>query len=363
MGAGRVLGTGVERFAAVVHLGCRRVRVRSSRRERICVRRARAPAVRSPKPGPSELSARSLTLMLTAVAAFAGMSACVKILREHGMSTPETVVYRMAPGLPVLWLIMRPKRAPLRPRRAMLVGGRTVLGALSMACSFFAVQGLSLLQHTVLHLAQPVFVAGLSPLVLRERLRGTAALALGLALLGALMVIRPDRALAELGLVSPMFGAVGLGAAVFSAFAHLTIRMATGLDRDSRRSWASSLTDSPREAPETIVFHFALWSSVAGLVAGWGAGGFRSLPATLAPSHAAMAIAGMAGLGLVGQLLMSRAYALSPAPRVAMVGYAGIPISLAIDVLAWGAPANPSALVGAVVMVLAGALLLARGPD
>ena len=294
--------------------------------------------------------------MVTAVACFAGMAACVKLLREQGMSTAETVVYRMAPGLPWLWLEMRLRRAPVWPRRGTLVAIRTIFGGAAMGCSFFAVQGLTLLQHMVLHLAQPVFVAGIAPPVLRERLRGAALVALALALGGALVVIRPDQALGELGRVSLLFGGAGLAAAVFSAFAHLAIRMATG--PVSPDALGVSLARAEPDAPETLVFHFALWISLVGLVSGLATGGFRELPTGLTLSGSLGAIGGMAGMGVLGQLLMSRAYARWPAPRVALIGYAGIPMSVAIDAVAWGAPVTASDALGAMAMVVAGVLLL-----
>src|SRR5690606_38132388 len=119
------------------------------------------------------------------------------------------------------------------PRRPGVVALRSVFGGLSMATYFWAVESLSLFQNTVFQLTQPVFVAVLSPMVLRERLRGAAVLALALGLAGALIVTVPPDALLRGSLVAALVGVsllpagVRLSSAIFSALAHLTIRMAT----------------------------------------------------------------------------------------------------------------------------------------
>jgi drug/metabolite transporter (DMT)-like permease len=228
-----------------------------------------------------------------------------------------------------------------------------------MSTNFWAVQYLTLVQNTVLHLAQPVFVATLSPVVLRERLRGAAIVALVLALLGALAVIRPDHHLTGAAVIVPLVpGIVGLLSALFSAMAHMTVRMATGLMKTTR--WPP-LNAEP-DAPETVVFHFTLNVTLVALLIGVAQGGFQSLPDGMTLLETGWKIAAMAGLGATGQLMMSRAYAAAPAPAVAMVGYAGIPASMVLDLVAWGAPVTGSSLVGALMMVGAGVLLVRAQP-
>ncbi|RMG96666.1 MAG: hypothetical protein D6705_10655 [Deltaproteobacteria bacterium] len=296
--------------------------------------------------------------MLGAVACFATMAAFVKQGRAVGMSTTETMVYRMAPGL--LWIAveLRRTRAPWRPRRKTATRLRTLFGVLAMAGSFYAVSGLTLLQHTILHLLQPVFVSILAPLLLRERLRGAALAALALALAGALVAIRPDRAVGEMATMSWRFGLVGLAAAVASALAHITVRLATGrLGGRSSFGWLRYADEGPPDPPETVVLHFTLWGSALALAAGVATGDFRGLPPTVATTEAIGLIAGMAGFGVLGQLLMSRAYAKTHAPLVAVVAYAAIPISIGLDALLWGTPVSVSGAIGTVLMVVAGALL------
>jgi drug/metabolite transporter (DMT)-like permease len=78
-------------------------------------------------------------------------------------------------------------------------------------------------------------------------------------------------------------------------------------------------------------------------------------------TEAAWKIAGMAGFGLAGQLLMTRAYDRTQAPIVAVVAYSSIPLSFVLDAALWGATGSVATAVGAVMMVLAGILLIRGG--
>jgi drug/metabolite transporter (DMT)-like permease len=293
-----------------------------------------------------------LLLMLASAIAFVVMNAFVKDLRDHGMGTLEVMVWRTAPGLPFLWLELRLRGLPVRPRRPRVVALRTVFGCVAMFTNFWAVQKLALVQHTVIQLTQPVWVAIVSPSLLRERLRGAAVLALLLALAGAVVVLLPagtgDLVIVMMPIVP---GLVGLVSACSSAFAPVMLRSATApLDAAMDRT-------EPADAPETVVLHFTLVVSIVGTLLGLATGELRSLPAGLGLGDTAWRIAVMAALGLVGQLMMSRAYARAEAPAIAIVAYAGIPVAAIVDAFVWHTPLGWTTGVGASVMIVAGWLL------
>lgn len=291
----------------------------------------------------SESPARSrlgLLWMLLATCCFVGMAAFVKLLREDGLTTSETMLWRMLPGLPLVWLELRLRGHRLWPEAPRLIVQRALLGLGAMGCYFYALRALTMIENAVLHLLQPVFVAVLSPVLLDERLRRSAVVALVIALTGALVVIRPDQALrAEVPLLPVV---VGIAAAVFSALAHITVRKATAKD-----------------PPERVVFWFTL---IAAALAGAGAlvrGELvNGLPPGLALGEGVAKIAGMAGLGLAGQLLMTRAYGRAAAPMVAIVAYASIPLSVILDAAAWGVMPGIGEAVGSLLMAVAGVLLV-----
>lgn len=307
--------------------------------------------------------ALGLLLMLGSVVAFTVMGALVKDLREHGMGTFATIVWRTAPGLPFVALELHLRRLPWRPRRPRVVALRTVFGALAMTTNFWAVQALALVQHTVVHLLQPVAVAIFSPLLLGERLRGAAVAALLLALAGSLVVLVPPDWIAAGSLAGAVAmplvpGLAGVSSAIFSALAHIQLRLATGTDVPTRLD-----PGAPPDAPETVVLHFTLVVSILASGIGLALGEFSSLPVGLDLAATIGRVSAMALAGLAGQLMMSRAYARVEAPVVAIVAYAAIPLSAAIDAFVWGAPVGVTAYVGAAAMVLAGVVLSSSRSD
>lgn len=277
--------------------------------------------------------------MLGATAAIVAMNSCAKLLREDGFSTAEIIFYRTTPGLLWLWLELRHRRVSLRPVRSDLVLLRSLFGVIAMAANFYAVHTLALVQNQVLHLMQPVFVAMFAPLVLRERLHQLAFVALVLGASGALLVLAPQGDLSALPLIPAL---VGLAGAVSSALAHVTIRKT-----------------SATEAPEVVVFHFALHASLLGLLWGISSGELR-LANVASPGHLAL-VAGTAFFGTLGQLLMTRAYGQAPASVIAIVAYAAIPLSLLLDLLLWSAPFGLVSVAGAALMIAAG-FVLTRTP-
>lgn len=288
----------------------------------------------------SEASGRlGLLWMLLATTSFVGMAAFVKLLREDGLTTSEVMFWRVAPGL--IWvsieLHLRGQRLwPKMPRTILL---RSLAGLGAMTGYFYALRFLTLIENAVLHLLQPVFVAVLSPMILGERLQRSALLALVLALIGALVVIRPDLAWRANIPMLPMIA--GIAAALSSALAHILVRKATA-----------------RDSPELVVFWFTVVIGVSALFMGLARGELiTGLPDGLELGEATWKIAGMAGLGLAGQLLMTRAYGRAAAPVVAIVAYASIPLSIVLD-LAWGVRPGLDDALGSLLMVVAGAVLV-----
>lgn len=278
--------------------------------------------------------------MLAATAAFVAMSVCVKLLREAGLSTAEVIFFRTGPGLLWLWWTLRVHHQSLRPVRRDLVYLRSVLGIAAMATSFYAVQSLTLVQHNVLGLLQPVFIALLAPLLLAEPMRRIVVAALVLAGSGALLVLAPG---ADLGVVPLLPACFGVASALLSAGAHMVIR----------RSMAT-------ESAEVVVFHFAVHATVFGMLWGISQGDFFARIAEHVSGDTLITLLALSLFGVLGQLAMTRAYAHAPASLVAIVAYAGIPMSIAGDVLLWGAHPALASGFGVLFMIAAGVLLTRR---
>lgn len=290
--------------------------------------------------------------MFASVVCFMAMSVLVKLVREAGMPTAELMLWRMAPGAIVVLAQMRRRAIPLRPRRPGAVFARSVCGGVAMALYFWALARLSLLQFAVLGLSQPVFVALVAIPLLGERLRPSALAALVLAFGGAVLVVVPDAALAgastDLSGIPLLPALAGLAYALLSATAHAFVRRAT-----------RPTSDGPGpDAPETVVLYFSVLVAVAAAVAAVADGPLQGPPSSMSDLAGYGALLGIATTGVVGQLLLSAAYARTNAPETAMVGYARIPLGFGADVLLWGAMADVSGLLGALGVVVAGGLLV-----
>lgn len=291
-----------------------------------------------------EVGARRLGLlwMLLATTCFVGMSAMVKVLREDGLTTNEVVFWRTAPGIAWVVVELRVRGQKLWPNDPRPVLLRSFVGLAAMLAHFYALRFLTLIENAVLGLLQPVFVAVLAPVMLAERLQRGAVVALGVAVLGALVAIQPDEpSVGETNFSTLAPIVVGAMASLFSALAHVMVRKSIA-----------------RDSPELVVFWFTLVVSASALVVGLVSGDFLAgLPSGLELDAAIWKIGTMAALGLAGQLFMTRAYGRAAAPVVAMVAYASIPLSILLD-LAWGVVPGVEETAGSLLVIAAGFMLV-----
>ncbi len=291
--------------------------------------------------------------MLGAVACFIGMSTLVKLAREAGLATTEVMLWRMLPGIPLVAAWMHWRGIAWRPRRPGPVLLRSIFGGCAMGLYFWALSSLTLLQHSVIGLSQPVLVAVVAAPLLGERLRGAALLTLPIALAGAALVVLPDAVLLDGDLSAlhglPLWATVAaFGSATCSAIAHVLIRRATGpVDGAGREP----------DAPQTVVLWFAIVVSAGLLVLTAVRGELPELVSTAPTPYALGLLLPMAGLGVVGQLMLSAAYTRVAAPTIAVVGYARMPLGLLADVVVWSALAGVSGLLGAGLVLVAGWVL------
>ena len=276
--------------------------------------------------------------MFGATAAFAAMQAFAKVARLRGLDTIDVMFYRSAPGLPFLWWALRRRGHGLLPEEPFDVAVRSVLGALAMGTNFAALRGLTLAQFSTLGLSHPVFVALVSPHLLGEAGKRHRWVALPIALAGALVLLLPGLASHRM----PLWPSVlALASAAFAALAQIWVRKATASD-----------------PAERVVFHFAALVSVVSAGTGLSQGHFTTLPSAVTPSGLLWLVTGLAGLGTVGQVLMTRAYSHGEASSVSLVAYAGILLSMIFDYVVWGVLPAPSAILGALMMVAAGVVLI-----
>jgi drug/metabolite transporter (DMT)-like permease len=278
--------------------------------------------------------------MVCATLSLVAMQAVVKDARASGLDPSAVMFFRTAPGLPFLWWVLHRRGQRLSPDRPGNLFVRALFGSLAMATNFTAMRYMSLGQFAILQLSQPVFVALIAPLLLKERVRAAIWLAMTLAGSGALVLLVPENHESP---VTAWAATLGVTSALSSAFAMIWVRKATATD-----------------PAERVVFYFAAWVSVVSLLVGLSRGSFSYFLSAAEPPRLALWTLGMAGFGTLGQVLMTRAYVHGEATMVAIVGYSGVLFSMLLDYALFDVAPVESALMGAGLMVAAAVIIVRK---
>ena len=289
-----------------------------------------------PRPGPPpapDAPRLALAYMASASASLAVMSALAGWLGRAGVPWPWIAFVRAVVGLLACLGLARARGTSLRVfgRRAMWV--RSLAGAASSLCIFYAMTHMRLADASALINTTPLWIALAARVGLREAAGRAVSVALVLGGLGVALIERPSLAIGNLD------GAVALAAGMLAAVAMVSLRRLSG------------------ESPEAVVVHFASVSLVVTTVASWIGWDPKGLDRALTP----LCLAGLVGVGLTaaaGQLLQTRAYAVDRAARVGTTGWLQVLLALAIDVVVLGTPVPPSTLLGIGAMLAAGVVLM-----
>jgi drug/metabolite transporter (DMT)-like permease len=281
------------------------------------------------------------SLMLCATVSFVFMQAVVKDARESGVDPNAVMFFRTAPGLPFLWWVLHKRGERLAPDRPGNLFVRSLFGSVAMATNFTAMRYMSLGQFSTLQLSQPVFVALIAPLLLKERVRPATWLAMALAGSGALVMLLPESR--QGSNMTAWAASLGVTSALASAFAMIWVRKATETD-----------------PAERVVFYFAAWVSLVSLLIGLSRGSFTHFLAAASPPHLLLWTVGMAGFGTLGQVLMTRAYIHGEATLVALVGYSGVLFSMLLDFALFSVSPADTALLGAGLMIAAAIMIVRK---
>jgi drug/metabolite transporter (DMT)-like permease len=253
-----------------------------------------------------------------------------------------TACTRATMGALVAGGVARARGTSLAPKETRAIVWRSVFGTAAMLSTFYALSSrtLSLGDTVTLFNLAPVFLALLAPIFLRERTSRTLTVALVLALTGVVLVLQPSVLFGNHGAASislllhgPSARMSG-GAAVFAAFMS---SIAMVMLRRAGRT----------ESAETIAFHFSVFAAfVSGMLSVFT---FR----WPSPSDVGFMIA--AGLlGGLGQLAMTRAYAIEEAARVGAMGYLSVVASSVLGAIVLGDRPSRLQVLGMALVVAAG---------
>ena len=215
------------------------------------------------------------------------------------------------------------KTKRLRPH--MLRAG---FGLTAMYCFFYAISELHLADAVLLNYSQPLFIPFIAWIWLAERPPARIYPAVLMGFVGVAFILKPT-----LGLVSPA-GLVGLAAGLAAGAAMVCIRRMSDTEPTLR-----------------IVFYFTVFAcifSTPPALIGWQTPSTQSL----------VAIVAAGGFATLGQLLLTRAYALAPAAHVGSLVYAVVLFAAVWGWALWDEIPDIYSALGAVLVILAGMLVV-----
>ncbi len=270
--------------------------------------------------------------MIAAVACFSLMDAGMKQL-STGYPSLQVTFLRGAASLPfvLVWVLASAGPRSLVPRRWTLHLLRGVLGMVMIGCFVFALRDLPLSTAYSIYFVAPLLVAALSVPLLGERVGPRRWVAIGIGLLGVIVVLRPG----VQGFIS-IPGLMVLAAATAYAIAAITVSLLTRTDTSQ----------------SMVVWFLVIMAIGAGLLAwpDW-------VPLRLAD---APLVAGMGLAGALGQIALTRAFQLGEASMIAPLEYTGLVWVIGWDLMFWRQLPDAWTWAGAAIIMASGFYLLHR---
>jgi len=280
----------------------------------------------------SDHSLRAALMMLGAVASFSLMDAGLKQLSAHYPAF-QVAALRGAASLPFVlaWALHRGGIAPLLRVRWPLHLLRGAMGIAMMASFVYALRTLPLSTAYSIFFVAPLLVTALSVPLLGERVGPRRWTAIGIGLLGTLVLLRPSGD----GLGSLAALAVLLAAAMYAVSA-VTVRLL-------------ARTDSTQSMMVWLMLMMAVGAGVL------------ALP-TWQPVHSehAWLIVGIGIAGGLGQYAVTEAFRLGEASLIAPLEYTALVYGVLLDVTLWGVLPDAMTWLGAAIIVGSGLYLLRR---
>ncbi|WP_158965060.1 DMT family transporter [Chachezhania sediminis] len=290
----------------------------------------------------SHRPARAVGLYLSSIFLFSVMSAMVKSLSEE-IPAGELVFFRSFFGFPpiIILLVMRGQLSQgLRTKRPGAHVWRGLVGTSSMALMFGGLGLIPLPEATAIGYAAPIFTVILAALLLGEKIRMIRISAVGVGLVGVLIMIWPRIGGVMAGNVAADMATVGalmvLGSTALRAVVQIHIRKMVKTENSS-----------------AIVFYFTLSSTVASLLTlpfGW-----------VMPDWDTFLLMVLMGLlGGIGQILVTTSYRFGPASLIAPFDYSSMLFALVIGYVWFAEVPTLPMMAGAALVIAGNALVIWR---
>ncbi|WP_460823756.1 DMT family transporter [Lysobacter olei] len=282
--------------------------------------------------GSERRRSRAVVAMLLAVALFSLMDAGLKGLASH-YPPLQVAALRGAASLPLVlaWALATAGVRPLLRVRWSLHLLRGALGVAMMAAFAYALRHMPLSTAYSIFFVAPLLITALSVPFLGEHVGPRRWVAIGIGLLGVLVVLRPTGE----GVLS-LAGIAVLVAALGYAISAITVRVL-------------ARTDSTQAM---MVWLLALMAFGAGVMAWPDWVPLRGADLWL--------IAGVGVAGALGQYAITEAFRLGEASLIAPLEYTALLWGVILDATLWGVLPDRVTWLGAAIIIASGLYLLHR---
>lgn len=263
-------------------------------------------------------------LLLLAEACFAGIGAIVKFTSSTASEVQVVFFRNFFALLLMLPFLYKHGFSLLKTKRWYLHLSRALTGIISMYCFFYVLARLPLAQGMLVLLLSPFIVPLIARFWLKERPSRLTLFAILLGFVGVMLALPANYGSAEAILL------VGLLSAVLVAITKTTIRYM-----------------SDTEPAVRIVFYFSLLTAVLSAI---------PVPFYWQPlnNQIWLAFVAMGVLAAIGQLAMTRAYAVAPASDIGMWTYSSVIFAGLFGYLFWQEPVTMAWFAGVLVIFYAG---------
>ena len=264
---------------------------------------------------------KGILCIVTAAFCFAFMSLCVRLAGD--LPSMQKILFRnlLAFFIVGAGLVRKPEKLEIHRGDLKFLFLRSICGTVGIVCNFYAIDHLVLSDANMLNKLSPFFTIIFSYFLLKERLTLFQGIAVVVAFMGALFIIKPTGNMTDPAALIGMLGGAGAGA----AYSFVRVLGKRGVNGKLIVMFFSAFTCV--FALPFLIGHFApmaWWQIVAMIGAGFGGAG--------------------------GQIFVTKAYYYAPAKELSVFDYSQIMFSALMGFLVLGQKPDMLSLCGYVII-------------
>ncbi len=264
---------------------------------------------------------KGILCIVTAAFCFAFMSLCVRLAGD--LPSMQKILFRnlLAFFIVGAGLIRKPEKLEIHKGDLKFLFLRSICGTIGIVCNFYAIDHLVLSDANMLNKLSPFFAIIFSYFLLKEKLTLFQGIAVVVAFIGALFIIKPTGNMTDPAAFIGMIGGAGAGA----AYTYVRVLGKRGVNGKLVVMFFSAFTCL--FALPFLIGHFVpmKWWQVAAMVA-----------------------AGFGGAG--GQIFVTKAYFYAPAKELSVFDYSQILFSALMGFLILGQKPDVFSFLGYVII-------------